>query len=158
MPSKPCATCNPKVLYVSLDVTDEYGHTGRYDHYLMAAHADDRIISMLWQQAQSDPFYRDRTTFVIATDHGRGMGDHWTDHGAITERSGETWLAAFGPGHSPSGGSRRQRTVPEHTDSGHHRLSARRDISAGRTGGRAAALLRGVSFYSYFRTRRDSTS
>ena len=89
---------HPKVLYVSLDETDEYGHTGRYDHYLMAAHADDRIISMLWKQAQSDPFYRDRTTFVIATDHGRGMGDHWTDHGAITERSGETWLAAFGPG------------------------------------------------------------
>ena len=75
----------------AIDETDEYGHTGRYDHYLlMAANVDDRIISMLWQQAHRErPFYRrDRTTFVIATDHGQGMGDHWTDHGAITRRSG----------------------------------------------------------------------
>lgn len=89
---------HPKVLYVALAETDEHAHKGRYDRYLMAAHVADDILRQLWQQAQADPFYRARTTFVVATDHGRGQGDQWTDHGALSERSGETWLAAFGPG------------------------------------------------------------
>ena len=86
----------PKVLYVSFGETDEFAHNGRYDHYLMAATHNDSFIQRLWQQAQDDPFYRDKTTFIVTCDHGRGIGKQWTDHGTNTDLSEETWLMAFG--------------------------------------------------------------
>ena len=86
----------PKVLYVSFGETDEFAHNARYDHYLMAAHHNDNFIQRLWKQAQEDPFYRDKTTFIVTTDHGRGVGKQWTDHGTEAERSEETWVMAFG--------------------------------------------------------------
>ena len=86
----------PKVLYVSFGETDEFAHNGRYDHYLMAATHNDSFIQRLWQQAQDDPFYRDKTTFIVTCDHGIGIGKQWTDHGTNTDLSEETWLMAFG--------------------------------------------------------------
>lgn len=88
----------PKVLFVSFGETDEFAHNGRYDHYLMTADHTDTFIQRLWQQAQDDPFYRDKTTFLVTCDHGRGDGDLWTEHGTEAPRSEETWLMAFGSG------------------------------------------------------------
>ena len=91
-------TLKPKVLYVGFNETDEFGHHGRYDHYLMAANHNDDFIGRLWKQAQDDPFYRDKTTFIVTTDHGRGSGDKWVDHGRQAPGSECTWFMAFGDG------------------------------------------------------------
>ena len=62
----------PRVLYVGLGETDEWGHGRRYDLYLDAANKSDRFLAETWQALQSLPQYKDRTALVVTTDHGRG--------------------------------------------------------------------------------------
>ncbi|MBQ7690527.1 MAG: alkaline phosphatase family protein [Muribaculaceae bacterium] len=93
---------HPQVLYVALCDADEYAHSGHYDGYLAAAQRVDKFIGELWQAAQADPFYRDRTTFIVTCDHGRGDNPcnprEWRSHGKRYAHSDETWLMAFGAG------------------------------------------------------------
>src|SRR6201999_111082 len=77
---------------------------GRYDLYLQQAADIDRMISDLWYEVQTDPYYRDSTTFLITTDHGRGWKPNkWTTHGFWAEGSGDIRLAMLGPGIPPAG-------------------------------------------------------
>lgn len=96
---------NPRVLFIGLDETDEHAHGGRYDEYLRAAHRTDYLLQRLWSWIQSNPQYRDQTTLLITTDHGRGKGARqgWRSHGRLTFGSGQIWLAALGPDTPPLG-------------------------------------------------------
>lgn len=88
----------PRVLYVMLGETDEWAHDGRYDLYLDAAWRGDRFIKRIWEMAQSMPEYRGRTALLLTTDHGRGAGTDWTDHGKKVPAAERTWMAVMGPG------------------------------------------------------------
>jgi hypothetical protein len=95
---------HPKVLFIGLGETDEFAHQGRYDQYLNKAHQVDQMIADLWYYVQTDPFYKDNTTFIITTDHGRGSkSTTWNKHGFWIKGSGETWMAMIGPGIEPNG-------------------------------------------------------
>jgi hypothetical protein len=101
----------PRVVLISFGETDEFAHSGRYDLYLQQAANFDRMIAELWYYVQTNSYYRNRTTFIITTDHGRGRKpESWYKHGILTKGSGETWFAMIGPGISPEGEmkSRRQ--------------------------------------------------
>ncbi len=88
---------HPKVVFISLGQTDEYAHHGRYDLYLQQAHAIDVMLAELWYYVQTDPFYRNNTSFIITTDHGRGnKPNSWGKHNAFVKGSGEIWLAMLG--------------------------------------------------------------
>jgi hypothetical protein len=89
----------PRMMYIALDETDEHGHGGRYDQYLMAAHQTDSWISDLWAWVQSQPDYKDQTTLLISTDHGRGRNPrkNWRNHGRHIFGSDEIWMAVLGP-------------------------------------------------------------
>ncbi|HEU5291870.1 MAG TPA: phosphoglyceromutase [Cyclobacteriaceae bacterium] len=89
----------PNVLFISLDETDEYTHKGKYDEYLKSAHKTDIMLAKLWDWIQSQPDYKDQTTLLITTDHGRGKRAKkgWTHHGLHVIGSGQIWLAAIGP-------------------------------------------------------------
>lgn len=88
----------PRVFYVGLGDTDEYAHAGRYDLYLRAAHDADAALKTLWNEIQSHPRYRDTTTLIVTTDHGRGDPPRgWRSHGAQVEGSDAIWLAVLGP-------------------------------------------------------------
>lgn len=88
----------PRLAFISFGETDEWGHAGRYDLYLNAAHNVDRHIQRLWQTVQSIPQYRGKTTFLITTDHGRGSGRReWKDHGENIKGAEDVWLAVLGP-------------------------------------------------------------
>ena len=52
---------------------------------------------------QTTPGYKDNTTFVITTDHGRGKKTNWSDHGMFINGSSQTWLAVVGPNISAVG-------------------------------------------------------
>jgi len=72
----------PRVLYLALGETDEWGHGRRYDLYLQMARNADAMIRELWELAQADAQYRGKTSLVVTVDHGRGRGPRdWTDHG-----------------------------------------------------------------------------
>lgn len=96
----------PRVLYISFNDTDRYGHRGQYDKYLASAYHSDRMIGMLWDWIQSQDDYRDQTTLLITTDHGRGKGPRraaWKHHGRATTGSSQIWMAVIGPDTPPSG-------------------------------------------------------
>jgi hypothetical protein len=89
---------HPRVLFIGLGETDEWGHGRRYDLYLDSAHKSDRFLAETWQALQKVPQYKDKTALVLTTDHGRGStrGD-WTDHGKKVPGAEFVWIAAIGP-------------------------------------------------------------
>jgi Type I phosphodiesterase / nucleotide pyrophosphatase len=94
---------HPRVLYVMLGETDEWAHERRYDLYLDAAQRNDRFIRRLWETAQQMSQYANHTALVLATDHGRGEGHDWTDHGRKVPAAERIWMAVMGPGVAPLG-------------------------------------------------------
>lgn len=89
----------PRVTWIAYSETDEWAHEGRYDLYLHAAHKIDGYIANLWNALQSLPEYKDKTTFILTTDHGRGTGPTaWRDHGAEVQGAEGIWIAVLGPG------------------------------------------------------------
>lgn len=90
---------HPKLMFISYGETDDFAHDGDYTHYLLAAENTDAMIKELWDYCQSNPYYKDKTTFIITTDHGRGTQplDTWRSHGNKIINSGETWIATIGP-------------------------------------------------------------
>ncbi len=109
---------HPRAIYIAYGETDDFAHDRSYDRYLDAAHRNDQMLSKLWSWLQKDRFYRNRTTLIISTDHGRGnTPDGWPHHAspAATAKRGvsdapdgvpgsdQIWLAAVGPHIQPQG-------------------------------------------------------
>ena len=97
----------PRLLFVGLGETDDWAHAGSYAEYLNAAHRGDSYIRQLWELVQSMPEYRGKTTLIVLPDHGRGVGEQWTDHGEKIPESKETWMAFLGPD-TPALGERKE--------------------------------------------------
>lgn len=99
---------HPRVLYISYGETDDFAHDGRYDQTLWAAHRTDAFLAEVWAALQVDPVYAGKTTMIVTTDHGRGLGPEpgaWRHHGKPQHlRSDETWMAMIGPD-IPAGGA-----------------------------------------------------
>lgn len=94
----------PSVVYLGFGETDEMAHKARYDVYLEKATEVDKMIGELWHWVQSTPGYKDNTTFIITTDHGRGRSAaSWSNHGFFIKGSSQTWLAVIGPNITPLG-------------------------------------------------------
>lgn len=94
----------PRVLYISFGETDEHAHAGRYDKYLSSAHRTDSMMNVLWTWLQNHEQYREKTTFIIGTDHGRGTSPRgWVRHALLFRGSRQVWLAVIGPDTPPSG-------------------------------------------------------
>lgn len=98
----------PKLIYFGLGDTDEFAHGGMYDFYLDAAQNTDDWIRQLWDYIQSTPGYKDKTTLLITTDHGRGLatGGNWQHHGQRIAEASEMWFAAIGPSVKSTGESK----------------------------------------------------
>jgi Sulfatase len=93
----------PRLLYIAYGETDDFAHDGEYDSYLRAANRTDAFIREIWNWVQNDPEYRDRTTLVITTDHGRGFEDKWIGHGIDWAGADAIWMAVIGPKTPPGG-------------------------------------------------------
>jgi len=98
----------PRVMWLALVNSDDWGHADRYDRYLEYLHQVDSLIAELWQTLQSLDPYRDRTTLIVTTDHGRGLtGGDWAEHDISIPGSDDIWLAVIGPD-TPDGGEVRE--------------------------------------------------
>ena len=93
----------PRVLFVGYGETDEWAHSGRYDLYLRSARQTDEFLGELWGSLQRDPAYRGTTTLIVTTDHGRGIGREWRDHGKSVNGAERIWMAVMGPDTPPLG-------------------------------------------------------
>lgn len=106
------ASARPRVLYMMLGETDDWAHEGRYERVLQTLALTDAWFKELWTWLQSQDEYRDKTTILITTDHGRGnTPSDWNTHGAKVEGAQYTWLAAIGPDFSQRGEWRDAPTV-----------------------------------------------
>jgi hypothetical protein len=94
----------PRLLFLSLNETDAWGHAGRYDLYLDAARRADNCLQMVWETVQSIPQYKDKTSIIFLPDHGRGDAPvDWKSHGEKIAKSEFIWLACMGPDTPPLG-------------------------------------------------------
>jgi hypothetical protein len=93
----------PKALFIGYGETDEWAHAGRYDMYLRAARQVDRYLEALWTRLQRDPRTKDKVTLLVSTDHGRGWGTEWSDHGEKVDGAEFIWSAVLGPDTPPRG-------------------------------------------------------
>ena len=101
----------PRALFVGYAETDDWGHEGRYDRFLDAAHDVDRFIAQLWNEVQSNPKYRGKTTLIFTADHGRGRTvDDWRHHGEKVPGAEETFIITIGP----AIGARGERATTSH--------------------------------------------
>jgi hypothetical protein len=92
-------TKKPRVLYIAYGETDEWAHAGHYRDYLNAAHQVDAWIKEIWDFIQKDPQYKNKTTILFTTDHGRGAinKDEWTSHNNKIQDAHEIWFGIIGP-------------------------------------------------------------
>jgi hypothetical protein len=88
----------PRVLAISFDETDDWAHAKRYDRVLDMINATDEFLQKLWTKVQSMPEYRDSTTLIVTSDHGRGstLAD-WSGHGSKVAGADKIWMAIMGP-------------------------------------------------------------
>jgi Type I phosphodiesterase / nucleotide pyrophosphatase len=93
----------PRVMFIGYGETDEWAHGGRYDLYLRSVHQVDAFLADLWARLQADPQYRGKTTLIVTTDHGRGYGAEWRDHGKDVVGAESIWMAVIGPDTPPLG-------------------------------------------------------
>lgn len=90
----------PRVMYIACDDTDHYAHEGKYQEYLDAISRSDAFLAELWAFVQEDPGYRNQTTLLVTTDHGRGGEQHkkrWRDHFFLIKGSDAIWFSVIGP-------------------------------------------------------------
>ena len=107
-------SAHPRVLFVGYGETDDWAHSGRYDLVLESAHHSDGFARELWDTMQAMPEYRDQTTFIITTDHGRGSGlVEWKEHGVKQKGSENIWIAVIGPDTAPLGERRHSPPVKQ---------------------------------------------
>lgn len=88
----------PRLMHIAFGETDDWAHDKRYDRVLQSIQYFDRSLHRLWTAIQSMPEYRDKTTLVITSDHGRGstLADY-TSHGAKIAGANQIWIAVVGP-------------------------------------------------------------
>ncbi|MBZ5592753.1 MAG: hypothetical protein LAP39_10990 [Acidobacteriia bacterium] len=94
----------PRLMLVNFWDMD-VAHWGSYSLYLQAITKTDRLTGMLWDEIQSNPNYKDRTTLLILPELGRD-GDINAANGFLNHRSGDPscrnmWLLAMGAGVAP---------------------------------------------------------
>ena len=95
---------HPRIVVIGFGETDDFAHQKRYDLYLQQANQVDRMISELWHMIQTTPGYKNNTSILITTDHGRGNNPrHWSGHGFFIDGSSQTWLGMMGPTIAPLG-------------------------------------------------------
>ena len=92
---------SPRLILVNFWDMD-VAHWGSYSLYLQAIARTDRLTGMLWDQVQSIPAYKDKTTMLVLPELGRD-GDQNAANGFLNHRSGDAscrnmWLLALGAG------------------------------------------------------------
>lgn len=94
----------PTLMLLGLGETDDWAHNRRYDRVIEAARYFDDAMERLWTFIQSHPAYKDKTTVIVTSDHGRGPNlAGWHSHGVMHRGSEYIWLGVFGPDTPKSG-------------------------------------------------------
>jgi len=80
------STYHPHLVLVNFKDVDGFGHSSDWSDYTTAVETADSLVWNLWKwlQAEWNTFYRNKTTLIVTTDHGR----HDQYHGDFPGHSG----------------------------------------------------------------------
>jgi hypothetical protein len=85
--------------YIREKKTDDWAHGGNYGEYLESAHRVDGYMKRLWDEMQSMPEYKGKTTMIFLVDHGRGSApEEWKTHGQKVPESKYIFMGFMGRG------------------------------------------------------------
>ncbi len=87
---------HPRMMFLGLGDTDEYGHRDDYASYLGAIAQVDRVLGDLETLIEAMGPGAAQTTVLVTADHGRAA--NFRDHGMFAPESARTFLAAWGGG------------------------------------------------------------
>ncbi len=79
----------PRFLFLSFDDADEWGHRKQRDEYLSALKRYDGWLDELLTREKD-------AVVIVTTDHGRGAGNEWTEHGAEYPAAKGIWVWSRG--------------------------------------------------------------
>lgn len=90
---------HPSLCYVLLGQVDAAGHSGDTNRYISSIRQADSLTFELWKLLRDDPQYRDSTTLIITSDHGRHDERHggWFGHGCPCHGCRHVLFLAIGP-------------------------------------------------------------
>ncbi|GEM_PF-1725519 len=88
----------PRLLYVSLNDTDDYAHLGERENYEAALKGYDQWLVDFQKRLEKLELYKNNTLVILASDHGRGEGDQWQRHNSNLETAKNTYLTLIGIG------------------------------------------------------------
>jgi len=95
----------PRLMLINLACVDGAGHTGVYEDYLEAIRVADSVVFELYKRIQAippyeDTSYRNRTLYIVTTDHGRNDDAHsgFKGHGEWDHGCRDLMFWALGPG------------------------------------------------------------
>ena len=98
---------NPRLTWIGLGNSDDWAHADRYDRLLVYLNRVDHLIGELWDALQANPRYRNQTTLIITTDHGRGLTEKdWSEHDCSIPGSEWIWAMVVGPDTPATGEAR----------------------------------------------------
>lgn len=89
-----------RLALINFKQPDAAGHANDSTAYLQGILDTDNYVYQLWQQLQSDDFYKDRTTLIVTNDHGRhtaGYLDGFISHGDGCDGCRHIEFFAMGP-------------------------------------------------------------
>ncbi|MDE3199303.1 MAG: hypothetical protein KGN79_00150 [Acidobacteriota bacterium] len=91
----------PNMVVVALSDV-EAAHFGCYSMHLSGIRTADRITLQLWQEVQSNPDYRNKTTMIVLPEFGRDPDGSSTNgffnHRANEASTRDTWMMTLGAG------------------------------------------------------------
>jgi len=90
---------HPRFMFLSFNDSDDMAHFADYEGYINAIRQYDKWLQILMQILSDMGEYGKNTTVIVTTDHGRGEGAEWVDHGGAASmlEAKPVWLAASGP-------------------------------------------------------------
>lgn len=91
---------SPRLIMVALSDV-EAAHFGSYAMHVTGIRTADRLVWQLWQEIESNPDYKGKTTMVLLPEFGRDPDGSSTNgffnHRADEESTRDTWMLALGP-------------------------------------------------------------
>jgi len=90
----------PRLMMVALSDV-EAAHFGSYSMHVAGIRTADRLAWQLWQEIESNPDYKGKTTMILLPEFGRDPDGSSTNgffnHRANEQSTRDTWMLAFGP-------------------------------------------------------------
>lgn len=81
---------------IVLGDADEWAHLEHYKNYIKTIKSYAVFIQKLKEFIEQSPFYKNTTSLIITSDHGRGENENWRGHSSRTKSSKYSFLYTSG--------------------------------------------------------------